>query len=270
MVNLIKSETYKLINSKTYKMQVIFILLMIISLIIGSFTYENGVGFKLIYAILGDRAYGFHFNTYLDVNNIKGIEVFKSSLGIAPVLVVILSYLVSFLTCDEYKKGTYKNILSYGQKRECVYIAKLISISIGIAIMIFLASFGSLIIGTIIYGWGVNFEFNQIISMVKLLLINTIIFISIASIFMIIGTIFKNSELTVLISILFLFSPIVLLGLPTITLDIIKYHPIFMLMDTCIQIPGQKLIYQIIFTCIIIIVVFTIVGSYIFKRQDIK
>lgn len=96
MVNLIKSETYKLINSKTYRIVVFFIVIMIISLIIGSFNYENGNGFKMIYATLEGRDYGFHLNTYLDVNNIKGIEVFKSSLGISPVLVMILIYLVSF------------------------------------------------------------------------------------------------------------------------------------------------------------------------------
>lgn len=270
MVNLIKSESYKLLNSKVYKILAAYMIFMVICLIYASFGYTQGEGFKWIYLVLEGRVYGFHHNVYADVNNIRGVEVFVSTLGTAPIIIGGISYLISFLIGDEYKNGTYKNILTYGHKRKDLYIAKSVALSIGIAIIVFSSSLIALFLGTIIYGWGIPFEINQIIDIMKWLSVNTVIFISIISIISVVATIFKSGELSLLFAIIFILSPYILLQLNVVTLDILKYHPIFMLMDTCIKMPNNSLILQILIICSIITVLFTTLGSYIFKKQNIR
>lgn len=267
MINLIKSETYKLRYTKTYKGLFILIILLIVNTIIAASTAKSGNDFQLIYGILDDRAYGFHTNVFSDPNNIRGIEFFLSSLAWTPILVIGLAYIVSTLICDEYTNGTYKNILTYGHNRVNVYIAKFIAISIGILVLIFLLPFTSLLIGTIIKGWGTEFKIEQILYMVKLLSINTIIFISIGSMFMLIGSIIKNKALLITVSFISILAPMFLIDKH---IDKLKYYPQFMLMDTCVQMPGKELMQQMIITCTLITIFSIIIGSYIFKKQDIR
>ncbi|RDY25161.1 hypothetical protein CHL78_019675 [Romboutsia weinsteinii] len=266
MYNLIKSELYKLRFGKTYKGLCIFSIWCIFMTVVTSFNAESS-GLQFIATYINDRRYGFFINTFSDVSNIKGIEFFASGMGWTLILVIGLTYVVSMFTCDEYVNGTYKSVLSYGNKRKYVYISKLITICVGICILVFAIPTMTLIIGTIINGWGIKFEIEHINQMIKLLSINAFIFISIASVFMLIATIIKNKALLVTIGTCVLVSPVLLLD--KIPLDILRNHPMFMLMDTCANMPNQEFITQIIFTCSIITIVSIVVGIYIFENQDI-
>lgn len=268
MYNLVKSELYKLRYGKTYKGLAIFSIWCVFMTMIVSFNAKT-VGLQLIYGTFNNRGYGFSINTFANPENLKGVEFFMSGIGWTPILVVGLMYLISSLTCDEYSIGTYKNMLTYGHKRSNVYIAKLFTVCVGISILIFVLPSLTLAIGTIGNGWGIPFSLETIIEMIKLLGLITIIFISIASVFMLLATIIKNKALIVTIGIVALVSPLFLLG-NMVSLDIMEYYPIFMLMDICAQMPGIDMIIKIIITCFIITVIFTVLGVYVFKNQDIK
>lgn len=265
MYNLIKSEVYKLRYGKTYKGLFILSICCVVMTIVSA---ANKTNFQIMQTYFNNRNYGFAIGSFFDTNNIKGVEFFASGLGWTPILVVGLMYLISMFTCDEYMYGTYKNVLSYGNKRRDVYISKLLAISIGISMLVFAVPMASLIIGTIIYGWGVDFKIEQIIEMVKLLSVNTLIFASIASTFMFVATIIKNKALLVTIGTVASISPAFIMD--KIPLKILENYPIFMLMDTCSKMPDKQFIIKIIIVCSIITIVFLVMGIYTFKNQDIK
>lgn len=268
MYNLVKSEIYKLRYGKTYKGLGTLSLWCVLMTMIVSFNAKT-VNLELIYGHFNNRGYGYSINTFANPDNLKGIEFFMSGIGWTPILVIGLMYLISSVTCDEYSMGTYKNILTYGYKRSNIYIAKLFTVCLGISILIFALPTLALALGTIGHGWGIPFKIETINEMTKLLGLIIIIFISIASVFMLLATLIKNKALIVTIGIVSLVSPLFLLG-NMVSLETMLYYPIFMLMDICSQIPSVDRIYQIIVTCSIITVVFTILGVYVFKNQDIK
>lgn len=267
MYNLIKSEFYKLRYGKTYKGLVLFSAWCVVLTIIQAFNAATS-SLEFITTYTNGRAYGFAINTFSNPENLKGIEFFASAMGWTPILVIGLTYLIGSLICEEYVNGNYKSILTYGHKRVNVYISKLITISIGIAILIFAVPIIALILGTIFNGWGIPFKIEHVIEMIKVLSISTIIFISIASIFILLGTVIKNKALVITIGIVFLVSPIFLLG-NNIPIETIEYIPSFMLMDICAKSPSIELITKIIMTCTVITVTSTALGCYIFKNQDI-
>ncbi|MGL5694624.1 MAG: ABC transporter permease [Peptostreptococcaceae bacterium] len=267
MYNLIKSEFYKLKYGQTFRGLIILSIFCIAITIFTSFNAE-GLHFELISTYLNDTYYGFIMNRFADPSNVKGIEFFYSSLGWAPILVVGLMYLIGTLVCEEYVNGTYKNILTYGHDRISVYVSKLFSIVLGIAILICLILLASLMVGTILKGWGTPFNIKDIVDMLKILFAIIIIFISIASIFIFLGTIIKNKALIVTLGIAFIISPVFLLG--KIPLDTLQYMPPFMLMDVCMNIPTLQSIAKIIMVCSTISIIFTMLGCYIFKNQDIR
>lgn len=267
MYNLVKSELYKLRYGKTYKGLIIFSLWCVLMTIIVSINSDT-VHLELMSGTFNNRSYGFIINTFTNPRSLKGIEFFMSGLGWTPILVVGVMYLISFITCDEYSIGTYKNLLTYGHERSNVYIAKLLTVFIGISILICAVPIITLFIGTIMHGFGISLKINVVAHMVKTLSLIIVIFMSIASLFMLLATIIKNKALIVTIGIAFLISPMFLTNM--IPFEILEYHPIFMLMDICSQSPELDTINRIIISSIVTTVVFNILGIYVFKNQDIK
>lgn len=267
MYNLVKSELYKLRYGKTYKGLIIFSLWCVLMTIIVSINSDT-VHLELMSGTFNNRSYGFIINTFTNPQSLKGIEFFMSGLGWTPILIVGVMYLISFITCDEYGIGTYKNILTYGHERSNVYIAKLLTVYIGISVLICALPIITLFIGTMMYGFGVSLKINIIIQMVKTLGLIIIIFMGIVSLFMLLATIIKNKALIVTIGIVFLISPMFLTNM--IPFEILEYHPIFMLMDICSQSADLDTIYKIIISSVSMIGVFTILGICIFNNQDIK
>lgn len=268
MYNLLKSEILKLKYGNQYKNLCILILIFITLTVILSKVapYFN---LKLVYAYTETGCFGFETNTFINQLAPMGVEYFKSALGWTPVLLIAVLFLVGSFVADEYRNGTYKHTIAYSNKREYIYITKLIAIYIGITILELALYMVPTLIGTIINGWGINFEIKTIIEMLNLSLIISIIMMSIASIGMFLSTITKSKSVVVAIGISSILATWFTIGQKDIEM-VATNNPIYMLMDVCAKTPSIENITHIIISCATSTIIFTVLGCTIFKYQDIQ
>lgn len=200
-------------------------------------------------------------------------EIFYSSFG-SGVIEILLSVLIASVIAREYSSGTIKNIIAYGKKREHYYISKLIAASIGFIIILGIMVCLTTIIGTIIFGWGVPFDMNQILEMLKVFIAALIVGLGTISIMTLIATLVKSNGTTIILGI-FIFSI-----LPTILYFFYGKFSWFNKMYESIPSYNWALatsiyatnndIVKTICSGIITLIIFSALGIFIFKKQDIK
>ncbi|MDD7793886.1 ABC transporter permease subunit [Clostridium sp. 'White wine YQ'] len=212
---------------------------------------------------------GFHIASK-DIFNPKGEEIYYASYG-AGTMEIIIAVLIGAVVAGEYSSGTIKNILAYGKRREHYYLSKLIAISIAVGvllgIMVSVASIGA----SIMYGWGGNIG---IIEVLKTFIAALIVGTSVSSLIMLIATLAKSNGTTIGIGIV-LFTVV-----PTIISNFYgKYNWFDRLYEltpaynwaviTSTHATSGDFTKAIIVS-IITILIATLSGIMIFKKQDIR
>lgn len=268
MFNLIKGELLKLRYGKNYRNLIIIIGVCIFLTIILSIVAPN-FNLHLFYNFTPERNYGFTFNIFKDNLNPMGVEYFKSAMGLMIIVLIISLSLVGDLVAKDYQRGVNKDSISYGHNRINIYIAKSITIYIGITILITLLLGGSTIVGSILKGFGVEFNIQIVLSMVKFALLLSLVMLSFASIFMVIAIITKSKSNVIAIGMFFIMLTTFIAGEKNLFI-FNKNNPIYMLMDICEQNPSIETVKYMILSCITTITLCTIIGSLTFKNQDIK
>lgn len=294
MLRMIKAEIYKLFKSKAFKVLCgITILLIVVIVSVTSFMtkerYLETLGNipeeeKIIQveAIIRDAQegdvvipgqLGFNSNGTKDPFNVTPIEVFHTSFGIG-VVEILISVLVASMFAKEYSSGTLKNTLAYGKKRYQFYIAKLISITIGISIIVALLVTIPTIITIFTKDWIGNFEISHLVEIMKTYLSAMVLYTGIISIIMLIVTIVKSKATTIAISVLvFIFVPTSLAfryGRGD-WFDKLYELSIFYntALATAIKSTNENLL-QAIAIGLLTLVVCTLLGIKVFEKQDIK
>ncbi|WP_238882706.1 ABC transporter permease subunit [Clostridium sp. YIM B02551] len=212
---------------------------------------------------------GFHIAAK-DIFHPKGGEIYYASYGVGAIE-VIMSILIGAVVAGEYSSGTIKNILAYGKKREHYYLSKLIAIAIAVGvllgIMVSIASIGA----GIMYGWGSGVG---IIEVLKTFIAALIVGTSVSSLIMLIATLAKSNGTTIGIGIV-LFTVV-----PTI---ISNFYGKYNWFDRLYEItPAYNWAVitsthatsgdftKAIIVAIITILIATLSGIMIFKKQDIR
>ncbi|MGL5694451.1 MAG: ABC transporter permease subunit [Peptostreptococcaceae bacterium] len=228
MRRLIKAEIYKLFKGKTFKILCSIATLLAVLVTVSSFTmteerFMDGLGNisqeeKINSAkafiesskeapIVNPGQLGLNTNGAENPFDVTPIEVFHVSFGVG-VVEILISILVASMFAKEYSERTIKNTLAYGKKREAFYVAKLIAIVFGIAIIVGIMVLIPTIATTFIKGWIGNFELSHLIEIVRTYFGAMILYTAITSILMLIVTIVKSSGATIGISVaLFIFMP---------------------------------------------------------------
>ncbi|APQ96344.1 ABC transporter permease [Clostridium botulinum] len=263
MYNLIKFEFYKLKHNRVFRNSLIVISLCVAYTIY--LFFSKGNKYMIFNSEFGGREYGFWLNNFNDGLNPKAIEFVRSALGFGPIFEILIMFIAGEFIIKEYSYGTLKNVLSYGHKREQVYISKMIIMFVVTFILTFLLLFGTVIVA-FISGAIKKVSYDEILQAINFILLICIVFTAIASIYTFLCTLIKSKSLIVTIGIIYIYLSSIFIG----RIPYQEYTPTFMLMDIGIVPPTVQNIQHIIMTCIILIIVTSCLGIYIFKKEDIK
>ena len=280
MDRIIKAEIFKLLRSKTFK--TICIICIIQVGFIASVSNEYIIN-KLIRPQIENqknRTVNREVFTgkvlYLATENpleptVR--EVFHSSFSTG-ILEVLISMLVVGLFIKEYTEKTIKNTLAYGVNRRKFYLAKFISLLIGVSIFISILTGTGIILGSIfIKGWGEAFVLSQVGSMIFSMISGIVVSASVISIIMLLSILIKNSAGVIGISVAaFIFLPNFIsfaYGKIEWFDRLFKLTP-FYNMSVAVSIYSQNLDkIMAIIIAIITTSIFLFIGSKVFEKQDI-
>ncbi|NLW74289.1 MAG: hypothetical protein GX057_05270 [Clostridiales bacterium] len=122
---------------------------------------------------LGGMGFGIAFS---------GKFVFMSTLSVTNNIGLILPVLMGILVCRDFSTGTVRNKIIAGHSRLQVYLSLLISaVSIG-ATLFLIYSLLMLALGSLLLGYGSDFNSSELIYILKVLLMGTLMFSAMISI----------------------------------------------------------------------------------------
>lgn len=289
MLRLIKAELFKLSKNKTLKVVcIVSICLSLLMLFMCTPAFEKIMeeAMKGIPAeqteqmmsmldsgeVVSQGSLGFMLNAK-DAYNPTVSEVFHSSFGVGVIEVLVGIFIAAFLA-KEYTEGTIKNTLAYGRKRSEVYLAKFVSIVVGIAMILLALTIIPTVGSAIINGWGETFEISQLVNLFATFIAALVANAATAAIIMIIAIAVKSNGATIGITFgVFSLLPMLisfLYGINNIFDKIYEITPWYNnQLATSIYATNGDLVKSVIIS-IITMIIALFAGIQIFKKQDIK
>ena len=293
MLKAIQAELYKLFKNRTFKVLIfVTILLSTLTIVMCSPVFDNIINDSLgdlpqeqkdalmqqmtsmsdSDAIVTPGNLGIQLNAK-DVMNPTTIEVYHASFG-SGVMEILIGILVAALIAKEYSQGTIKNFLAYGKKREEFYLAKFVSMIVAIAIISAVMTILPTVVVTMMNGWGQEFEFSQVLGMVKTFVVSLTASSAVVALVMIIATLVKSNGATIGITVA------VFIGVPTFAGFLYGIYPWFdkiyevlpfynSALATSIK-AGNGDLLRALLIALVTIVISLFAGVTIFKAQDIK
>lgn len=167
MIDLIKADYYRMRKD---------IILLISLIIIVAFSLFSPVLFALLKIVASEsvaelEAVGMSIS-------FTGKYVFISSLSPSNNLGIILPVLIGVIVCRDFSSGTVRNKLIAGHRKTSIYASHLITaLTLGVAFFLFysLLSLGA---GSLLLGYGSVFNGDEVMFILKSLLMGTVIFAS--------------------------------------------------------------------------------------------
>ena len=293
MLKAIQAELYKLFKNRTFKVLIfVTILLSTLTIVMCSPVFDNIINDSLgdlpqeqkdalmqqmtsmsdSDAIVTPGNLGIQLNAK-DVMNPTTIEVYHASFG-SGVMEILIGILVAALIAKEYSQGTIKNFLAYGKKREEFYLAKFVSMIVAIAIISAVMTILPTVVVTMMNGWGQEFEFSQVLGMVKTFVVSLTASSAVVALVMVIATLVKSNGATIGITVA------VFIGVPTFAGFLYGIYPWFdkiyevlpfynSALATSIKAGNADLLRSLLIA-LVTIVISLFAGIRIFKAQDIK
>ena len=208
-----------------------------------------------------------------DMMNPTSIEVYHASFG-SGVIEILIGILVAALIAKEYSQGTIKNFLAYGKRREEFYLAKFVSMIVAIVIILAVMTILPTVVVTIMNGWGREFEFSQVLGMIKTFISSVVASSAVAAIAMVIATLVKSNGATIGITVA------IFIGVPTFAGFLYGIYPWFdrvyevlpfynSALATSIK-AGNGDLFRSLIISVVTITISLFAGIRIFKAQDIK
>lgn len=293
MLKAIQAELYKLFKNRTFRVLVVIsLLLSTLTIVMCSPVFDQILNDSLgdmpqeqkdalmqqmtsmsdSDAIVTPGNLGIHLNAK-DVMNPTSIEVYHASFG-SGVMEILIGILVAALIAKEYSQGTIKNFLAYGKRREEFYISKFIAMVVAIAIISAIMTILPTIAVTIMNGWGQEFEFSQVLGMIKTFGVSVVASSAVAALAMVIATLVKSNGATIGITVA------IFIGVPTFAGFLYGIYPWFdrvyevlpfynSALATSIKAGNGDLLRSLIIA-LATIAISLFAGIRIFKAQDIK
>lgn len=294
MLRLIKAEIYKLFKGKTFKILCLVATLLAILVIVmprimteekfmddlGNIPTEQKIEQANTYIqssqespVVSPGQLGFNTTGAENPFDMTPIELFHTSFGVG-IVEILISILVASMFAKEYSERTIKNTLAYGKKREYFYIAKLISIVIGIAIIVSIMVLTPTVVTVLTKGWIGNFEVSHLLEIIGTYLGAMVLYAAIISILMLFVTILKSGGATIGISIaLFIFVPTFLAFIYGSYEWFDKLYELSLFYNTALVTAikaSSADILKAVSVGITTLLISSIIGITIFKKQDIK
>lgn len=249
MLNLLRGDFYKLRRSKSF-FTCLGILAIIVSYIIIHFKSSSNIKeqlspstFHWIYMLFREKAFIPYF-----------IPLFQSI------------FITMFIT-NEYNTGTIKDSVSLGFSRMKVYISKLITVSVGSILMIIVAIISVEITSFFVFGIYGSFSMYDLLLIVRMILIQGLLYIAYGSILLMIAFLIKNIGATMIFSIFFS------LIIGTLEVGSSYWGRILINMNfspnAIPQLQEMDMIIGIV-VALSYLILCSAIGGFIFSREDIK
>lgn len=251
MLNLLRADFYKLRRSKAF-----FICLGLTAIVVA-------------YIIL-DFSSSAHMKEQFSPSTFHWIYMLFQEKAFLPYFIpVFQSIFITMLITNEYSTGTIKDSVSLGFSRIKIYISKLIIVSIGSILMMLVAIFITIITSIFVFGIYGSFLMYDLLLLVRMLLIQGVLYTAYGSIFLMIAFLIKNIGGTLAFSIFF--------SLTVGSLGSIVgngyFGRILLLMNfppTAVPLPQTVNIKIAIAVALFYLILCSGIGGYTFKKQDIK
>ena len=293
MLKAIQAELYKLFKNRTFRVLVVVsLLLSTLTIVMCSSVFdqilndslgdmpqeqkdmlmEQMIAMSDSDAIVTPGQLGIQLQAK-DMMNPTSIEVYHASFG-SGVIEILIGILVAALIAKEYSQGTIKNFLAYGKRREEFYLVKFVSMIVAIVIILAVMTILPTVVVTIMNGWGREFEFSQVLGMIKTFISSVVASSAVAAIAMVIATLVKSNGATIGITVA------IFIGVPTFAGFLYGIYPWFdrvyevlpfynSALATSIK-AGNGDLFRSLIISVVTITISLFAGIRIFKAQDIK
>lgn len=251
MLNLLKADFYKLRRSKSF-----YICMGIIALFVAY--------------VIFDFKSSAHIKEQLNPSTFHWIYMFFHETSFLPYFIPALQAIfITMLITSEYSTGTMKDAVSLGFSRPLIYISKLITVSIGSVIIILIAVLSAAITSIFVFGFYGTFTTYDAVLILRMLVIQVLLYTAYGSIFLMIAYLIKNIGGTMAFSIIF---SLILSSLGSVVgngymgrLFLLKNFP-----PTAVPNPQAVDIRIAVVVALSYLILCGVIGGFTFYKQDIK
>lgn len=252
MLDLCRSQIYKLIHSKYYIIILINVLINILGVSLFKITTNQSStveGYSLLYLVISNG----------------GILIFE-------ILAIIFA---AYFIASEFKQGNIKALVTYGNKRKYIYLSKLAITMLGISVLLISSMITGIVSGTIIFGFGSSFNLQLFGELTRTFILTIFVSFAFSSIYVLISFIFKEPGLIIGIYIGF---TVIITNLLFAQLSmrfewikrVFEFLPKTQLYNVAsLNISFSTTLNSVIYT-IAVTVLTTILGTILFEKMDIN
>lgn len=251
MFNLLRADFYKLRRSKSF-----FICLVILALFVA-------------YIII-DFSSSAHIKEQLSPSTFHWIYMLFKERAFLPYFIPLFQAIfITMLITSEYSAGTIKDSVSLGFSRRKIYISKLITVSVGSILMMLVAIFFTVITSIFVFGIYGSFSTYDLLLLVRMLLIQAMLYTAYGSVFLMIAFLIKNIGGTMAFSIFF---SLILGSLGSVVGNSYLGRALLLMNFPPTAVPHPQAVdIRIAITVALSYLILCLgIGGFTFKRQDIK
>jgi ABC-2 type transport system permease protein len=251
LLNLLRADFYKLRRSK-------------------SFIICLGLTVLFVAYIIIDFGSSAHIKEQLSPSTFHWIYMLFQEKAFLPYfLPVFQAIFITMLITNEYSTGTIKDSVSLGFDRTKTYTSKLIAVSVGSILMMLVAIFTTAITSIFVFGIYGSFLMYDLQLLVRMFLIQVLLYTAYGSVFLMIAFLIKNIGGTMAFSIFFS----LILGSLGSVVGNSYLGRILLLMNfppTAVPNPQAVDIRIAIAVALAYLILCFGIGGFTFKKQDIK
>lgn len=251
MLNVLRADFYKLRRSKSF-----FICLGILAAVVAY--------------IIVDFSSSAHIKEQLSPSTFHWIYmIFEEKAFLPYFLPVLQAIFITMLITNEYSTGTIKDSVSLGFSRTQIYFSKLITISVGSILMMLVALVTTAMTSIFVFGIYGSFLMVDLLLLVRMFLIQGLLYTAYGSLFLMIAFLIKNVGGTMAFSIFFS----LIIGSLSSVVGNSYIGRILLLMNfspTAVPYPQAVDMWIAIAVALAYLILCTGLGGFTFKKQDIK
>lgn len=251
MLNLLRADFYKLRRSKSF-----FICLGIVILFVA-------------YIII-DFSSSAHIKEQLSPSTFHWVYMLFKERAFLPYFIPLLQAIfITMLITSEYSTGTIKDSVSLGFSRMKIYMSKLITVSVGSILMMLAAIFTTAITSIFVFGMYGSFSMFDLLLLLRMFLIQVLLYTAYGSIFLMIAFLIKNIGGTMAFNIFF---SLILGSLGSLVGNSYLGRILLLMNFSPTSIPHPQAVdIRIAFAVALsYLILCSGIGGFTFKKQDIK
>lgn len=272
MINLISGELYKLFRRKAFYicgiLMCILSVLSVVSIKVSSAMVDEN---QLRMSGLSEEQIA---STLSKLTGYTGIRYIPVSFAQTDMCGIVLGIFIAMIVTSEFSNGTIKLYASKGISRMKLYLSKLLVCCFATLIYLVLMAIPGFIVASAFWGVG-TVDKTIIAELIKIVLLETLIYFAITSIVVCLCNLFKNSGAAIIASVMFI---LVFSNVFEVINLIFEKHKINSGKYWIVSMTGEiahfniinEEVIRVLIGSVIYIAISTLAGYYVFRKRDIE